>query len=349
LLNGRGIHISAEVEDVTAQMFRWFAPLLLFAGKPEVLLRVLIAAVAGAILFFGVWLASNIAVTFDSLKNPYIAAIYGVVLLLFFAIVGITAWLRLRRLAAPVKRIAPSPVPDTPLPNEIVSKRADQISRQWHRDDRRQAAAKPQAKPLPPAAPAEPKRETGPARASLTVTGPGYAGKTAVIASLAQATDTNAADTSDTVRLVDAGAIDGDERHFAKILERAKASDGVLFVVDQDLRAPEVAAINGLIATGKPLYVVLNKADQFNASDRDAILLSIRAKMPKGFAPGDVVSVAVAPSPVEREIHDARGAVRVELRRPSADLRALTNLLNRIVPPSAGRALRFEAASAGEG
>jgi len=116
-------------------------------------------------------------------------------------------------------------------------------------------------------------------------------------------------------------------------------------VVDQDLRAPEAAAIARLTAAGTPLYVVLNKADQFNAADRDAILLSIRAKMPKGFAPGNVVSVAVQPSPVEREIEDARGAVRIELRRPSADIRALTALLERIFPPAAGRALRFQTAA----
>ena len=71
---------------------------------------------------------------------------------------------------------------------------------------------------------------------------------------------------------------------------RASAqSDGVLFVVDQDLRAPEVAAIKRFLATGKPLYLVLNKADQFTAGDRDAILLSIRAKMPAGFPAAHVV------------------------------------------------------------
>ena len=55
-------------------MFKWFAPLLLLAGKPDLLLRLVAAVIAGAILFFGVWLLSNIALTFDALKNPYIAA-----------------------------------------------------------------------------------------------------------------------------------------------------------------------------------------------------------------------------------------------------------------------------------
>ena len=80
------------------------------------------------------------------------------------------------------------------------------------------------------------------------------------------------------------------------------------------------------------------------AADRDAVLLSIRAKMPKQFAPGHVLSVAGAPSPVEREIEDARGAVRVELRRPASDVRALVNLLGREFPAAPERALKFIAA-----
>src|SRR5580693_2659625 len=135
-------------------MFRWFAPLLLFAGKPEVLFRILIAAIAAAVLFFGVWLASNIALTFDQLKNPYIAAIYGVVLLCFFIGVGTVARLRLRRLSS-AKLVSHRPVPETPLPDAIVTKRSDQISRQWQRGgDRPISPVK--SKPLPQAVPAEP-------------------------------------------------------------------------------------------------------------------------------------------------------------------------------------------------
>lgn len=323
-------------------MFKWFAPLLLFAGKPEMLLRILVAALAGAVLFFGVWLLSNIALTFDTLKNPYIVAIYGVVLLCFFILVGVVSWLRLRRLSSPAKVSLPAGAPEIPLPNEIVSKRADEISRRWDRPDRRPAPAA-KARIVPPQSVAPPLVPKSPARAALTVTGPGYAGKSMLIAGLVQVSSAVASDTSDTVRLADAGAIDTDERHLADAVAAAEISDGVLFVVDQDLRAPEVAAIKRLVATGKPLYVVLNKSDQFTASDRDAILVSIRAKLPAGFSAANVVSVAAAPSPVEREVEDARGRVRTELRRPVADLRALLNLLSRIFPSSPGRPLRFEA------
>ena len=91
-------------------MFKWFAPLLLFAAKPEVLVRLLIAALAAAVLFFGVWLISSIAVTFDTLKNPAVAVIYGAVLLIFFSGVTVVAWLRLRRLTAPPKAIMTQPI-----------------------------------------------------------------------------------------------------------------------------------------------------------------------------------------------------------------------------------------------
>jgi hypothetical protein len=326
-------------------MLKWFAPLLLFAGKPEVLIRLLVGLLAGVVLFFGVWLISNIAVTFDTLKNPTIAMAYGAFLLLFFVVVGMVAWLRVRALASPAKRALPRIEPDVPLPTEIVSKRAKEVSGKWEAESRR-AARKPERLSVSPeVVPSDPLQARHPPRATLTVTGPAYAGKTALIGMLVEGSRAQSPEASEVVRLTDAGPIEGDDRHVAALVAGAAQSDGVLFVVDQDLRAPEVAAIKRFLATGKPLYVVLNKADQFVASDRDAIMVSIRAKMPAGFAPAHVVAAAGAPMPVEREIEDARGAVRIELRRPSSDVAALVNLLSRVIASGAGRALRFERAS----
>src|ERR1700751_5241805 len=110
-------------------MFRWFEPLLLFAAKPEVMVRLLVAALAAAVLFFGVWLISSIAITVDTLKNPAIAAIYGAVLLIFFPSVPVVACLRRRRLPPPPKAALPQPAPEAaPLSNEIVSKRAKELA-----------------------------------------------------------------------------------------------------------------------------------------------------------------------------------------------------------------------------
>src|SRR6516225_6805936 len=118
-------------------MFRWFAPLLLFAAKPEVMVRLLVAALAAAVLFLGVWLISSIVVTFDTLKNPAVAVIYGAVLLIFFSIVTVVGWLRLRRLTAPPKAALPQPAAEAaPLSNEIVSKRAKELAGKWDAESR---------------------------------------------------------------------------------------------------------------------------------------------------------------------------------------------------------------------
>lgn len=328
-------------------MLRWFAPLLVFAAKPEILARILTLAIALGVLAFGVWLLSHIALTFDALKNPYIEATYGIVLACFFIGVGTVTWLRVRRLATP-KRAGSLPLaaePPPPLAADAVGRRADAISRRWSRDSRKtppRVEAPPITAPIPMPQPAcDPEVK---ARWSLFVTGPAYSGKTTLISTLGQANGANAPDRGDVVRLLDAGPIEGDQNRLASLVDAAAAADGILFVVDQDLRAPELAAISRLIGTRKPLYVVLNKADQFSAADRDAVLLSIRAKTPKQFAPGHVISVAAAPAPVEREIEDARGAVRVELRRPASDVKALINLLGREFAAAPGRRLKFVAA-----
>jgi hypothetical protein len=304
---------------------------------------VLVAALAAAVLFFGVWLISSIAVTFDTLKNPAVAVIYGAVLLIFFSGVTVVAWLRLRRLTAPPKAALPQPAPEVaPLPNEIVSKRAKELAGKWDAESR--TPRKPAARVSVAPAPAPVAQPAAQARATLIVTGPAYAGKTTLIQKLVEGGSEPSAATCDVVRLKEGNSTDGDERHLDALVASVKQSDGVLFVVDQDLRAPEVAAIKRFIATGKPLYLVLNKADQFSSCSRDAILLSIRAKMPARFPAAHVVCVAAAPMPVEREVEDARGTVRVEVRRPSSDVSALVNLLGRVLALGAERALRFESA-----
>ena len=53
------------------------------------------------------------------------------VLLLFFVVVGMVALLRLRALKSPAKRALPRIEPEVPLPTEIVSKRAKELSGKW--------------------------------------------------------------------------------------------------------------------------------------------------------------------------------------------------------------------------
>src|SRR5262249_4262809 len=193
-------------------MFRWFAPLLLFAAKPEVMIRLLVAALAAAVLFFGVWLISSIAVTFDTLKNTTIAVIYGAVLLIFFSTVTVLALLRLRRLTAPPKTALPQPAPEAlPLSSEIVGKRTKELVGKWDAESRTARKADARVNVAPP--PAQVAQPSAHARAMLIVTGPAYAGKTTLIQKLVEESPGPSAATSDVVRLKEGNSTDGDERH----------------------------------------------------------------------------------------------------------------------------------------
>lgn len=329
--------------ELKGNMLKWFAPLLVFAAKPELLLRAFILAVAGGILAFGVWLLSNVAVTFDELKNPYIATGYAAVLACFFIGVGTVTWLRVRRLVAVKRPHSAGPAPEAPpLSNDMVSRRAATISKKWLRNAGCDTEGGVRTALVPAIVPAR-SDDSQALRGSLIVTGPAFSGKTALIATLVREASAGPDTDQRSVRLTDAGSIDGANSQLESLLADVPAVDGVLFVIDQDLRAPEAEAITRLIASGKPLCVVLNKADHFGTADRDAILLSIRAKMPAKFPRGRVISVAAVPGPVEREIEDARGSVRLELHRPPSDVKALTNLLGQVLAVPPGKSLKFEA------
>ncbi len=161
------------------------------------------------------------------------------------------AWLRLRRLGTSPKAITAKVELPLPLPTEIVAKRAKELSTKWEVESRR--AARLPVEPHWPVAGGGVRRSapraSAPARTTLCVTGPAYTGKTALIARLVASTRAQRPETSEVVRLIDAGPSDGDERSVAALVQAAAATDGVLFVVDQDLRAPEVAAIARLSPT----------------------------------------------------------------------------------------------------
>ena len=144
-------------------MLRWFAPLLVFAAKPELLARVLTLVVAAGVLAFGVWLLSHVALTFDALKNPYIEATYGIVLACFFIGVGTVTWLRVRRMGALPRSnlLLPATELPPPLPADVVGRRADVIARKWSRGSRR-ASVRVVAPPITAPIPAPARRGTPP-------------------------------------------------------------------------------------------------------------------------------------------------------------------------------------------
>ncbi|MCT4367850.1 MAG: 50S ribosome-binding GTPase, partial [Synechococcaceae cyanobacterium MAG-AL2] len=60
----------------------------------------------------------------------------------------------------------------------------------------------------------------------------------------------------------------------------ALAADLVLFVLDGDLTAPESRALEQMLRLGKPLLLVVNRIDCWPAAEREALLASIRGRLP---------------------------------------------------------------------
>ncbi len=101
------------------------------------------------------------------------------------------------------------------------------------------------------------------------------------------------------VHLIDTPGIDelgGDEREqLAKQI--ASRSDLVLFVIDGDLTATELAALRTLAAQQRPLLVVLNKADRYSAAQREQLRRSIGARL-AGLLPDEhLIEASALPAP----------------------------------------------------
>jgi hypothetical protein len=117
------------------------------------------------------------------------------------------------------------------------------------------------------------------------------------------------------VELVDTPGIDeiaaaGRARLAARV---ALGADLVLLVLDADLSRVELEALEQLLAFGKPLLLVLNRSDCWPAGEQDALLASIRRRLPPAAA--DLNLIAVAAAPRRAHLRDD-GRVRSEPESP---------------------------------
>ena len=133
----------------------------------------------------------------------------------------------------------------------------------------------------------------------------------------------NGVDLMDTPGLDEVGA--AERQRLAADL--AIAADLVLFVVDSDLTSLDLEALEQLLQRGKPLLLVLNRIDTWPAGEHDALLASIRRRLPP--VSGNLMLVAVAAAPRQAQLR-ADGRVRSEPSTPQIDglIRVLRPLLN---------------------
>jgi small GTP-binding protein len=130
------------------------------------------------------------------------------------------------------------------------------------------------------------------------------------------------------VELVDTPGIDeiaarARQRLAARV---ALGADLVLLVLDGDLTTPEAEALEQLLAGGKPVLLVLNRLDCWPQDERDALMGSIRRRLPAAARALKLLAVASAPRQAQWL---ADGRVRSERLPPQIEplRQALTALL----------------------
>lgn len=101
---------------------------------------------------------------------------------------------------------------------------------------------------------------------------------------------------TDTPGLLEASNL-GPERE-SQVRHLATEADLLLFVIDDDLRQSEYVVARSLMAMGKRLIVVFNKADLYPEDELQAILQAVRSRFAPDLDPADVVDVAANPQPV---------------------------------------------------
>jgi len=127
------------------------------------------------------------------------------------------------------------------------------------------------------------------------------------------------------VFLIDTPGLDeaGGEDREALAKEVAGRSDLVIFVIDGDITDTELAALKAATAEGRPILLALNKTDLYTATEKDALIQSVRSKTEGIIDPEHVIAVAAQPRPqVVLEIDDA-GIERESQRDREPDIEVL--------------------------
>ena len=120
------------------------------------------------------------------------------------------------------------------------------------------------------------------------------------------------------VELVDTPGIDeiaarARQRLAARV---ALGADLLLFVLDGDLSSPELEALEQMLQAGKPILLVLNRIDCWPEDERQALVASIRSRLPPEARQLELVTVASAP---RRASLKADGRVRSQPAAPQVE------------------------------
>jgi GTPase len=131
------------------------------------------------------------------------------------------------------------------------------------------------------------------------------------------------------VFLIDTPGLDeaGGEERERLATEVANRADLVIFVLDGDMTDSEREALKTLLGRGRPVVVALNKADQYNTDELEALLESVRGKTAGLVQPRDVIPVAADPRPQLVVQRDGAGEERLSERLRPPDVTLLKSRL----------------------
>jgi len=141
-------------------------------------------------------------------------------------------------------------------------------------------------------------------------------------------------ESGDEILLTDVPGTAGHDEGFDEIAtQEARRSHVVLFVCDGDLTRAEKQAVNTLLAFGKPLVLIMNKSDRFDADEQAALmqrLLEHLDDMGSAIERDRVVAVS-AGGAVDVVQRSADGSEETVKRERQADIGVLVVAINRVL------------------
>jgi predicted GTPase len=136
------------------------------------------------------------------------------------------------------------------------------------------------------------------------------------------------------ILLTDVPGIGGTDGELSAIAaEEAQRSHVVLFVCDSDLTRPEIRSIQALLGFDKPLVLVLNKADRFDAEEQAALMQKLLERIDAvgGELRRDQVVAVTAGGETEVVQRQADGQEATVHRSRPADIGVLVVAINRLL------------------
>ena len=131
------------------------------------------------------------------------------------------------------------------------------------------------------------------------------------------------------IELIDTPGIDEIDQKQRNVLssKSCQDSDFILFVIDGDLTNLEIKSLRSLIRSGKPVFLVLNRSDQWGIDEINHLKASIKNRLPNNAK--NLLLIAIAASPRKSQLM-SNGKVRsIECKPKIEPLRkSLISLLN---------------------